>query len=87
MSTNRTKIKLTEAAALLQLSHRTLRRWNESGKLKAKQEPLSGQYYYYLSDILKIKHQLDAIRKAREDKKATEENLKKIKDTPLENII
>lgn len=51
MSINEQLIKIQEAAKLLNISKQTLRRWDQSGRLRSIRTSINGHRYYKLSDI------------------------------------
>jgi len=47
-----------EAAKILGVNPETLRRWDRTGKLKAKRNPMNNYRLYSVQDIEKLKNQI-----------------------------
>ncbi len=59
----RTRIKdeivtIAEAAEILGVAAVTLRRWDESGKLKARRHPMSGYRIYRVKDLERLRREI-----------------------------
>lgn len=61
MQENNKLIKINEAAAMVNVSIQTLRRWDESGRLKSIRVNPKGYRYYSLSDIQLISQDIFAL--------------------------
>ena len=51
-------ITIKQAAELLGVSEQTLRRWDKSGKLKARRHPINGYRLYMRQTIIRLKRQI-----------------------------
>jgi excisionase family DNA binding protein len=51
-------ITIAEAARLLAVSLPTLRRWDESGKFKARRHPINSYRMYLRTDVLKLRKRI-----------------------------
>lgn len=47
-------VTIKDAAALLGVNPMTLRRWDKSGKLKPKRQPISGFRLYSMSELRRL---------------------------------
>lgn len=54
------------AAAFLEVSEVTLRRWDESGKFPAHRHPMNGYRLYRVEDVERLKRQIDGRSRATE---------------------
>lgn len=50
---------VSEAAALLGVSEMTLRRWDNSGKFKAKRHPVNDYRLYKRADLMRLKKTIE----------------------------
>jgi excisionase family DNA binding protein len=48
-------LTISEAAELLRVSLPTLRRWDETGKFRARRHPINGYRLYARDDVLKLR--------------------------------
>jgi excisionase family DNA binding protein len=53
-------LTIREAADLLGVSLPTLRRWDESGKFKARRHPINGYRMYLRRDVLRLRDRIVA---------------------------
>lgn len=53
-------LTIREAADLLGVSLPTLRRWDESGKFKARRHPINGYRLYVRRDVLRLRERITA---------------------------
>ena len=51
-------ITIAEAAKLLAVSLPTLRRWDESGKFRARRHPMNGYRMYLREDVMKLRQRI-----------------------------
>jgi len=51
-------ITIAEAAKLLAVSLPTLRRWDESGKFRARRHPMNGYRMYLRDDVMKLRQRI-----------------------------
>jgi DNA (cytosine-5)-methyltransferase 1 len=51
-------VTIAEAAEILGVAAVTLRRWDESGKLKARRHPMSGYRIYRMRDLERLRRKI-----------------------------
>ena len=54
------RLTIGEAAALLEVSINTLRRWDAAGHLPASREPRTGRRLYDEADIIRLRERIEA---------------------------
>jgi excisionase family DNA binding protein len=52
-------LTIKEAAAMLDVSEQTLRRWDKAGKLRAKRHPMNGYRLYARRQVLELRRQIE----------------------------
>lgn len=72
-------LNIKEAAAMLQVSVDTLRRWDKEGRLQPAGRTVTGWRYYFFTDIQKILSDLNESHKASCMQKAMQELLESVK--------
>ena len=51
-------ITIAEAARLLAVSLPTLRRWDDSGKFRARRHPINGYRMYSMDDVMRLRKKI-----------------------------
>jgi DNA-binding transcriptional MerR regulator len=51
-------LTIKAAAAVLEVSEQTLRRWDKAGKLRAKRHPINGYRLYPRRQVLELRRQI-----------------------------
>lgn len=65
LATLRSWLKVSEAAKYLGVTSKTLRNWDESGKLKARRHPINGYRLYRRDDLDKFLAQFEGLQTKR----------------------
>ncbi|MFO0662994.1 MAG: helix-turn-helix domain-containing protein [Polyangiaceae bacterium] len=52
-------VTIAEAADLLGVSLPTLRRWDETGKFKARRHPINGYRLYKRTDVMRLRERIE----------------------------